>query len=38
MENINIKSEEPVKILKSISGSSLGLDLLNLPRSALNIS
>jgi hypothetical protein len=29
MININIKSEEAQKILKTISGSSLGLDQLN---------
>jgi hypothetical protein len=29
MLKINIKSEEPLKILKTINGSSLGLDLLN---------
>jgi hypothetical protein len=29
MLNINIKLEEPLKILKTISGPSLGLDLLN---------
>jgi hypothetical protein len=29
MLNINKKLEEPLKILKTISGSSLGLDLLS---------
>jgi hypothetical protein len=29
MLNINIKSEEPLKIFKTFSRSSLGLDLLN---------
>jgi hypothetical protein len=36
MLNNNIKSEEPLKILKTIS-SSLGLDLLNFAKEALNI-
>jgi hypothetical protein len=32
MLNINKKSEEPLKILKIISSSSLGLDLLNIAK------
>jgi hypothetical protein len=38
MLNINIKSEEPLKILKTISGSSLGLYLLNFAKEVPQIS
>ncbi len=38
MFNINIKLEEPLKILKTISGSSLGLDLLNFAKEVPKIS
>jgi hypothetical protein len=37
MLNINIKLEEPLKLLKTISGSSLGLDLLNFAKKVPSI-